>query len=366
MITITEGMTSDQFNTAMNANFAELGVNNVDADSFRTITTLLPGNDFLWYLNHNFRSSLFSAGQSGRPFVNVINSNFSETILRFKDNFIENVISDVEWSAEPSALVSPDGQRLDLWCDFYYTYTTDGVNFAAAQNIHITGVGGVACPHIMLVDGVYYLFTSDPAVGILLRTGTDRVNFIDQGLVLPIGGVGDWDAAMGNMFVWKEGNNWFMLYEAKGVSQDWRIGLATANNVMGPWTKYIGNPLITGVGEGAGNPELPRVNNEVIKHNGLYYMYYHYDNHDYVGQQGVWRAYSSDLHNWTIEGPILNVHHEHEIATIHRGYGDQALVQFKGKSYLFFTCSGEYEVNPCHIDCAIDNRTLAEMLALYP
>ena len=105
-----------------------------------------------------------------------------------------------------------------------------------------------------------------------------------------------------------------------------------------------------------------RVNNEIIKHDGKYYIYI---NSGVSGSSGpfydIKRFYSTDLQTWVSEGNILNVLH---IEAGYISYADVAFVQFKGKSYMFNNPSNQ--VDAAYIDVGIDNRTLAEMLVLYP
>lgn len=275
---------------------------------------------------------------------------------RFQDNFLEDVLPSLSAGgyAEPTALVSNDGLRLDLWCSYnYYAYSLDGLKFS--DPVLITP-HNVSCGHMMKVGNEYWYYAGLSQASIHLYIGTDRINFVDQGVVIAKGGIGEWDyTALGNMFIWKEDNNWFMLYEANGVATGWAIGLAISLDGKS-WIKYGSNPVIPG---DAGNPEMPRVNNEVIKYNENYYVYYH----SQLGTvNSIKRAYSSDLHTWTQEGGILNNRAIHGAPYI--TFADQAMVQFKGKSYMFWTPSSQAGV--CHIDCGIDNRPLAEMLALTP
>lgn len=364
MTTIIEGITTDEFFTAMNANSAELAVNcSADIDCMTTLSSTMTGIDFVRDVNHNFRNTVANIGSLS---ISNINSSFGQTISRFQDDYVEKAI-DVELAAEPTALVSEDGERLDVWftggVGEGYAHTTDGVNFTLENT---TGLSG-ECGYVFKDGETYYMMRRNVIdnYNINLLTSINRKDWTDQGSVF-IGGVGLWDQTLGNPCFWKEDGVWYLIYEAYGPSNAWMLGLATAPAVTGPWTKYEGNPLISGLGEGVGSPEIIRKNGQVLKHNGEYYLYYHFDNHDYVYQQNNYRAHSTDLHTWTIEGPILNVHHEHEIATRFRSYGDVAIVEFKGKSYLFWSACGEAPVNPCHIDLGIDNRPLAEILALYP
>jgi uncharacterized protein (TIGR02145 family) len=288
---------------------------------------------------------------------------------RFADNFLENICG--AWSVsygEPTALVSSDGNQIDLW--FYgtvgantcihYTYSIDGLTFAEPVPTNIPT--GYLRNHAILFKGVYYHYASQSDNTIHLFTGTDKIHYVDQGVVLSKGAAGTWDdAGVSNTFVWQEndGANWFMFYDGYDGAIPFRQGLATASAPEGPWTKYASNPIFPGYLDCDGNFEMPRVNNEVIKHNGLYYVYYMHGN--FTNGANINRAYSSDLHTWVDEGEIFDVRKIHGLGL---SYGDQCMVQFKGKSYMFDNVSDQSSI--AHIDCAIDNRPLIAMLALTP
>lgn len=318
MITIQDGMTSAAFFAALAANNTELRTNwSVNSTSFDAVINGTTGVQAKINFEHNFRTSGLSIG-SAIGLKNFLNNGFALTVHRFQDNSLENILSPETSYGEPTALVSDDGSQIDLWCfltnRIYYTYSTDGLTFAAPSATNITV--GYMRNHILKVGNIYYHYAVLNDDSMHLFTSTDKINFTDQGEVLHHGGVGDFDSkSIANMFVWKEGINWYMLYEAMNTVDNlfWTIGLATASAPEGPWTKYASNPVITSVIQGAGNPEIPRVNNEIIKHNGLYYVYFH---------QGdgltahIRRAYSSDLHTWTQEGIILDDRNIHDLGGV--------------------------------------------------
>lgn len=367
MTTITNGMTPDQFITALNANFVELaGIWDVDILSFEVLNSAMSGDQLLFNINHNFRALSISFGESGGSFISALNSSFATIVHRFQDYRVANVFN-IE-SAEPTALVSDDGEQMDVWDGFgNYRSTTDGINFSA--NIAIDIPSGNNGHHMLKVGDTYYCYVMhwDGTMYSTIRlfTSTNKINFTDQGDVIGIGVNGGWNVVdVGNCFVWKEGVVWYMIYEAHYGVGGYGLGLATANAPEGPWTGDAGNPILPypGSGEGFGNPEMPRVNNEVIKHNGCYYLYFHYDN---AGpKRNLYRAYSADLHIWTIEGSILNSRIPPTAPGVSNG--DPCLCQFKGKSYLFYMNNSNGGGVNIHDDMTVDNRPLSELLALYP
>lgn len=282
----------------------------------------------------------------------------------FLDGFAEDICGAVGANyGEPTALSADDDSQIDLWFTYInhpaYCYSLNGLTFQGWTDTDVPA--GNLRPHILKDDGTYYLYVTGASdTSAHLFTGSDKVHFADQGEVLGLGGAGQWDDAhLGNTFIWREGATWYMLYEASGGANPWYIGLATASAPGGPWTRYVSNPVIVGTGNGVGNPELPRLGSTVIQSAGRYYQYFH---GECVGGAGpVNRAYSVDLHTWTHEGAIDGIRVLHGAGY---SYGDHCLCQFQGKTYLFWSPSDQ--VSEAHMDVAVDNRTLAELLALPP
>lgn len=293
-----------------------------------------------------------------------INSSFP--LSPFQNGVLNDIASVVGTPyGEPTALLSDDGGQIDLWFSYnnHPTYGfSSGTIFSGFTETNIAS--GYNRPHIVKDGSTYYLYAAGSSdTTIHLFTGTDKINFTDQGQVLGHGSGSDWDATyVANTFVWKEGSSWYMLYEGNITGDSWKIGLATANNPAGTWTKYGSNPVFS-PGFAIGNPELPRVGSVVTKSYGRYYMYYHGALLD--GTPG--RAYSIDLHTWTDEGQISGIRYDHLPkwnGSSGWSYGDQCLVQFKGKTYIFWSPSNQ--VDSSHLDGSIDNRTELELLAVPP
>ncbi len=86
--------------------------------------------------------------------------------------------------------------------------------------------------------------------------------------ILDLGSEGSWDSGEGNFVscaaVLKERENEYYLWYSVGLNNGTSdIGLAYADNPLGPWKKYEGNPVAEGIGY-LGN---------VLKVKGKYYMY---------------------------------------------------------------------------------------------
>ena len=86
--------------------------------------------------------------------------------------------------------------------------------------------------------------------------------------ILDLGPEGSWDSrhAACPTILKEEENKWYMWYCGHGENEDehpWSIGLATADNPLGPWTKHEGNPVVPDFGYVGG----------VVKVNGKYHIY---------------------------------------------------------------------------------------------
>jgi predicted GH43/DUF377 family glycosyl hydrolase len=112
--------------------------------------------------------------------------------------------------------------------------------------------------------------------------------------------------------VWKEESTWYMLYRGRYSGDNaQKIGLATAVEPGGPWTKYASNPVLSGseaweIGSSSQSTIDPW---GIIKVDGTYYLYYStISPANYNRSVGV--ATSTDLHTWTKYGsnPVMIGH----------------------------------------------------------
>lgn len=360
MIPINSGITREQFIENCNVNFIELAFNcGANIDSFKLLGFEMSQQQILDAIHYNFRVVNLEFGDNSSSFITNLNLNFNTIIKRFNDTIIQGLPG-----AEPTALVSEDEEQLDLWASgsagaIGYSFSTDGLTFSEPVATDIPS--GWMTSHIMKYEGVYYLFAANETYTSIHRFhGTDKIHFTDDGEVIGLGLEADPDTRnVANSFVWVENGIWYIIYEARPITPIiWGICLATSNDGL-TFTKYVGNPVITAEFTGAGNPEMPRVNNQLIKYNNKYFCYYH------TGETEVptfiRRAWSYDLHTWNYEGDTLNTRISDAPNWTN---GDQCLCQFKGKSYLFYTNSNQHGTS--NIDVGIDNRPLIELLSLMP
>ena len=144
--------------------------------------------------------------------------------------------------------------------------------------------GGMITPYIVLHNEVYYLFyagskgfnTHPAAIG--YATTTDGCNFekvtVDEPLFAPDGsGFDAW--LVSNPVILHNGDEWIMFYHARheaGYGPGKYIGVATADDLEGPWTRQDDPILETGVsGEWDSHFVMP---NSIIKNDTALFLYY--------------------------------------------------------------------------------------------
>lgn len=127
---------------------------------------------------------------------------------------------------------------------------------------------------VHVIGGTYHLLVAAGPTSTSTQfdhyTSTDGVSWtISAANIMPLGSAGQWDAYwFGNMDFWFDGSLYWMIYEAGPTAPaNTMLGIASASSLNGPWTKYVGNPVIgTPTTFEAGSPSI------LIK-NGVYYCW---------------------------------------------------------------------------------------------
>lgn len=153
-----------------------------------------------------------------------------------------------------------------------YAESIDGLSWTKYSRNPVVTNFRRAC--VFKSDGIYYLFGADVAASYDhydVYTSCDGVNFSLAGNnVMAVGSSGEWDSdQLANSFVWTEGSIWYMIYEAKQPGGVWKLGLATTLCPTGTWTKYLANPVVSGIGTRSG-PHIYKAAN------GTYYLWAQY------------------------------------------------------------------------------------------
>jgi hypothetical protein len=179
-----------------------------------------------------------------------------------------------------------------------YAYSTDGVNWTKYADHPIYDQHWTEDVVIVKNGNTYYMYAENEYAGdgdgatIDLYTSNDRINWTRYGKVLLASGNGWESSQVGTATVWKEANKWYMLYEGFGSGSAGKVGLATSSDGKS-WTRHAKNPVLA-------NPfdsNLDIAIDSIVKSNGVYYAYGHYDTgvSNWVG--GMFT--STDLIAWT-------------------------------------------------------------------
>lgn len=168
---------------------------------------------------------------------------------------------------------------------------------------------------VMKDKGIYYMYAEGQNDIAHLLKSNDGINWSEQGDLILLTVKGDTiHGPYGTPTVLIEDNRWYLFYERN----DEAIWLATSNNKI-VWTNIQDEPVLKK------GPEVYDKGavacNQVIKHNGKYYMYYHGSTDpDWAlpGANSLWTssvAMSSDLIHWTKypKNPIINGDHSSPI-----------------------------------------------------
>lgn len=385
----------------------------------------VPFADICELINKNFRAEVASPNFSFAENCNRINNAFKKPIYRFTDaklntkdtsNFVVNMKDIVDFSldtgmakVEPSVIVSEDGNTMYIYAYNYRISTTDGVNWTEPTPIVMNGHNGLVHVNVNYIDGVYYLLGCDKNIGgtFGMMTSTDGINFTYQGVIFPESHeftsgkpVKQW----GNSCIMKEygSNTYYMYVEYRtDMNSGWEIGVVTATDLttasgdgtIGNWQNPTDNPVMSKLwlnldGKatvGAGNPDFAKgEDNRPVKVNGRYFMYVHsshYNNTNISGrtaftgssQSNVLRLSSADLIKWEVDGLMLDnrdIPEEDDpaTATATSGNADHCIIQFKGRTYLFYSWNINHKTSGRaeYVHYMIDDRPIREVLALRP
>lgn len=250
--------------------------------------------------------------------------------------------------------------------NIYYAESTDGITWSKYSGSpcvtgHVRGC-------ILKVDTTYYLYCTKESneYEVDLYTSSDGVAFsLLQAVVLTKGSSGQWDDSyIGTPTVWKEGSNWYMLYDGYGndVGVGWLTGLATSSDGI-VWTKYGSNPVI--------NEVTTRGGTCVHKIGSTYWVWL--IGAPLISGSGVnlptdiYRYRSTDLHTW-IPDPVRPVLSRSTADEGQNGIvgqcADPCLIEYNGQCYLYYSGSadGSQQTGNQKIKLAIADMTLEELI----
>lgn len=397
-------MSKEEFVSAINAKWEAFSLmNRVKSYSFISIDSRWEMEKIYSIINKNFRNDVVSNNYTFSYNCQRINYYFTVPIYRFCDAKL-NTNSGIDFSLstglqgdEPSVIISDDCSTMYLYAHLKRIETKDGVNWSEPTNVVLTGsVSYLMHIGINYIDGIYYLIGTQKSISgdLFLFTSTDGLNFNEVGKIFNAGAVvsgetvNDW----GNPYLIKEyGSGKFYLYiEYETTGTTWRISLATCtditqvndNGTVGNWVTAQ-NPIIStpwidlddgsagltpvgggGIRAGAGNADFAKgSDNRPIKYNNKYYMYFHSTKGRVAN---LMRAYSENLVDWTVENLLLDNRDTPLDGDLTSGNADHCIIEFKGRTYLFYSWNINTPNHQPTIKYMVDDRPMLEMLKLRP
>lgn len=137
---------------------------------------------------------------------------------------------------------------------------------------------------LMEDGGTYYLFygsndgAGTPGIGVATSSNVTGpyTKYASNPILTPTTGTGAWDSRRVNEpSVIKVGSTWIMAFMAEDedvpLTQSEKIGIATATDPFGPWTKDADNPVL---GFGSGWDATGAFDPALFYYNGYYWMLY--------------------------------------------------------------------------------------------
>lgn len=194
--------------------------------------------------------------------------------------------------------LQPGGSALALG----YATSPDGITWTRYADNPIFDESWTEDMIVLKVDGTYHMFAEGKGDIAHRLTSEDRIHWVDHGTldIRTSDGAPLSEGPYGTPTVWRENNTWYLFYERNDLG----IWLATSKDLR-VWTNVQDDPVIT-MGPETYDQYGVAVN-QIVKHKGWYYAYYHgtafEDWHDWSTNV----AASKDLVHWEKYGqnPIM-------------------------------------------------------------
>ena len=165
-----------------------------------------------------------------------------------------------------------------------YATSHDGLHWVRHGDEPLDRTNWIEDMIVVKHGGTYYMFAEGFKDQAHLFTSRDRVHWMRVGPIDP--------GPFGTPTVWLENNIWHLYYERRDLG----IWLATSNDLR-IWTNVQDEPVLT-PGPNIYDEHLVAMN-QIVKHDGRYYAYYHGSSRN---RPGIWTtnvAVSEDLIHWT-------------------------------------------------------------------
>jgi hypothetical protein len=156
---------------------------------------------------------------------------------------------------------------------------------------------------VIFKDGVYRMWytteANGPDTGINYAESANGTDWTSQGVVLPVGGDGEWDSFhLGGVAVICDGGQYRLWYGGRQSGLPVEIGYATSPDGL-DWVRDAGNPVLS---EASSSPTASVYPGTVIQDGGQLQMWYMYLG---SAEPAVYHATSANAITWVVTGPVL-------------------------------------------------------------
>jgi predicted GH43/DUF377 family glycosyl hydrolase len=203
-----------------------------------------------------------------------------------------------------------------------YAVSEDGLSWTRFPQNPIFDEGWVEDMMVIKDDDVYYMFAEGTDDIAHMLTSKDRIHWEEQGALdiryinkQPLS-----EGPYGTPTVWRENGVWYLFYERGDLG----IWLATSTDLK-QWVNVQDDPVIN-----IGPEEYDKYGvavNQIVKHNNLYYAYYHATAFEDWHEWTSCVAISNDLLHWT----------KYDKNPIMRENKSSPILVHDGKQYLLYT-----------------------------
>jgi hypothetical protein len=190
---------------------------------------------------------------------------------------------------------------------------SDNPSDPTAWNWHGQVVASANAPHILEYNGLWYIIYSDwsggwgpPAPSICADTSSNIGGpYSRAGVILTVSEA--WEAArVDEPFLFQRSDGkWVLMYMGDAGGTTEQVGFATADDIMGPYTKFAGNPCIA-FGPSGSYDAGTVADAWVVELNGVFYIGYTVSS----TKSSPWRtamATTTDWMTFTKQGIILDL-----------------------------------------------------------
>ena len=174
-----------------------------------------------------------------------------------------------------------------------YATSPDGINWTRYKHNPIFSDSWTEDMMVVKVDSVYYMFAEGRGNTAHMLTSTDKIHWKDHGplQIRYTNGKPLTPGPYGTPTAWIEDSVWYLFYERN----DSAVWLASSKDLK-LWTNVQDEPVLNKGPEPYDKYGVAL--NQVIKHNGMYYGYYHGTAFEDWSEWSTNVAVSRNLRNW--------------------------------------------------------------------